>query len=77
MLILDQINVWFAFLTFTKSKVPSEPKAFYLRPLEKVPSDFEKPWYISIPVGIYTLNRMVASHYIFSGVHDVRVVRKE
>ena len=29
-------------LDFYKSKVPSEPKAFYLHPLEKVPSDFEK-----------------------------------
>ena len=43
MLILDPIDKCMVrILDFYKSKVPSEPKAFYLHPLEKVPSDFEK-----------------------------------
>ena len=43
MLILDPVDKCMVrILDFYKSKVPSEPKAFYLHPLEKVPSDFEK-----------------------------------
>ena len=53
-------------LDFFKSKIPGDPKAFYLRPLEKTRSDPDKPWFSNIPVGINTLNRIV--HKLFDGV---------
>ena len=44
MLILDPVDkCMVCILDFYKSRISSEPKAFYLRPLEKVPSHFEKP----------------------------------
>ncbi len=46
---------------FYRSKIPANPKAFYLRPLEKIPSDPDKPWFVNTPVGINTLNNLVRS----------------
>ena len=42
-----------------KKRVPQEPKAFYLRPLDKIPVDPDKPWFI-MPVSINTLNNVVS-----------------
>ena len=45
------------------SKLPTEAfeqDIFYLRPLENIPSDPEKPWYSSVPVGKNTLERKLA-----------------
>ena len=40
------------------TKLPATPKAFYLRPREKVPPG-DEPWYINVPVGINTLQKML------------------
>ena len=45
-------------LDFYLSKLPSESKAFYLRPLEKVPSD-DRSWYVNVPVGVNTLQSII------------------
>lgn len=42
-------------LDFYLSKVPDQPKAFYLRPLKEVPSQSHKPWFANVPVGVNTL----------------------
>ena len=42
-----------------KKRVPQEPKAFYLRPLDKIPVDSDKHWFINMPVSINTLNNVV------------------
>ena len=47
-------------LDFFKSKLPKDPKAVYLRPVEKVPSDPDKPWFVNVPVGVNTLNTIIA-----------------
>ena len=44
------------------SKLPAEAKAkdiFYVRPLEKMPSDDTKPWFTGVPVGRNKLSKMV------------------
>ena len=43
------------------SRLPSQPKAFYLRPFTQVPKCPEKPWFINVPVGVNTLNTVVAT----------------
>ena len=43
-----------------KRRVPQEPKAFYLCPLDKISVDPDKPWFINMPVGINTLNNVVS-----------------
>ena len=45
-------------LDFYFSKLPDEPVAFYLRPLQKVPAD-GKSWYVNVPCGINTLQSIV------------------
>ena len=43
-------------------KLPSDPKAFYLRPSSHNPTEHpEKDWFINVPVGVNTLNAVVAS----------------
>ena len=45
------------------SKLPQEAftqDVFYLRPLEKMPSDPNHPWYTNVPVGKNTLERKLA-----------------
>ena len=56
-------------LDFYFSKLPPDPKAFYVRPLSNIPDgekrplsnipDGEKPWYANVPVGINTLRNML------------------
>ena len=46
-------------LDFYLSKLPGGPKSFYLRPRDRAPEDDDAPWYISIPVGVNTLQAMV------------------
>ena len=43
-----------------KRRVPQEPKAFYLRPLDKIPVDPDKPWFVNMPVGINTLSNVMS-----------------
>ena len=42
-------------------KLPSEPKAFYLRPVSSIPKVPDKPWFINSPVGINTLNSILST----------------
>ena len=46
-------------LDFYISKLPQDPKSFYLRPLKSRPTDDTKPWYINVPVGVNTLKGML------------------
>ena len=46
-------------LDFYFMKLPSEPVAFYLRPLSKIPIDPEKVWYANVPIGVNTLRTMM------------------
>ena len=55
--ILGSENCFVKILDFYFSKLPPEPKAFYLRPHVKIPID--KPWYINVPVGINTLKSIL------------------
>lgn len=48
-------------LDFYLSKVPDQPKAFYLRPLKEVPSQSHKPWFANVPVGVNTLRLMMSN----------------
>jgi hypothetical protein len=45
-------------LDFYYSKLPPEPKAFYLRPLTKIEQG--KPWYANVPVGINNLRMFMS-----------------
>ncbi len=47
-------------LDFFRTKMPNEPRAFYLRPLEKTPTDPDKTWFVNTPVGVNTLNTVVS-----------------
>ena len=40
-------------------KLPPDPKAFYLRPLAKIPDDSSKPWFSNVSVGINTLRNIM------------------
>ena len=46
-------------IRFLFIKLPSEPVAFYLRPLSKIPIDPEKVWYANVPIGVNTLRTMM------------------
>ena len=46
-------------LDFYLTKLPSVAKAFYLRPLTKIPQDDTKPWYVNVAVGINTLQALL------------------
>jgi hypothetical protein len=46
-------------LDFYISKLPENPKSFYLRPLKDRPTDESKPWYANIPVGVNTMKGML------------------
>ena len=48
-------------LDLYRQKVPSQPKAFYLRPLTAVPKDPLKPWFINSPVGVNTLKNVMST----------------
>ena len=37
-----------------------EKDIFYVRPLDKIPSDPSAPWYTSVPIGHYTLDKKVS-----------------
>ena len=50
-------------------KLPSEPKAFYLRPVSSIPKDSDKPWFINSPVGINTLNSILSTISQQAGVN--------
>ena len=43
------------------SKVPQKPKAFYLCPLDFIPSDPFKTWFANTPVGVNTLRNVVSN----------------
>ena len=47
-------------LDFYFIKLPSEPVAFYLRPLSKIPIDPEKVWYANVPICVNTLRTMMS-----------------
>ena len=46
-------------LDFYISKLPEKPSAFYLRPLMKVPTESDKPWFANVPIGVNTLLTMM------------------
>jgi hypothetical protein len=46
-------------LDFYKTKIPADTKAFYIRPLQKVPADPNKSWFSNVPVGGNTLNTVM------------------
>ena len=46
-------------LDFYISKLPEKPKAFYLRPLTKVPIESDKPWFANVLIGVNTLRTMM------------------
>ena len=46
-------------LDFYFTKLPPDPKAFYLRPHTNRPLDSGKPWYINVPVGVNTLKTIL------------------
>ena len=48
-------------LDFYIARLPSNPKAFYLRPAASVPEDPMKPWYINVPVGINKFRNFLPS----------------
>ena len=53
-------------------KLPEEAKqkgGFYFTPLKKVPSDAEKPWFSSIPIGWNKLDRYVKEMFEEAGIH--------
>ena len=37
------------------SKLPSDAKAFYMQPLQKVPTDSASPWFTRCPIGVNPL----------------------
>jgi hypothetical protein len=41
------------------SKLPLQPKAFYMQPLSKVPDDLARPWYQSTAIGVNVLKNMM------------------
>ena len=45
-------------IDFYLSKLPEDPKAFYLRPRKNCPDD-GTAWYINVPVGVNTLKSML------------------
>ncbi len=47
-------------LDFYFSKLPENPKAFYLRPLTKVPSELDRPWFSNVPIGINTIRTIMS-----------------
>lgn len=46
-------------LDFYFDELPPDPKAFYLRPLAKIPDDSSKPCFSNVPVGINTLRNIM------------------
>ena len=50
------------------SKLPSNPKALYMQPLQAVPADQGKPWYKSTPMGVNTLKNMMPRVSEFAGL---------
>ncbi len=46
-------------LDFYISKLPKDPPGFYLRPLDKVPTSPDKPWYCKVRIGVNTLKNFL------------------
>ena len=50
------------------AKLPENPPAFYLRPLDKVPSSDDKPWYCKSRVGVNKLKTIITEISVEAGL---------
>lgn len=50
------------------SKLPKNPKAFYMQPMQRIDSDPTRPWYQVTPVGVNTLKNMMAKMSELAGL---------
>ena len=52
------------------SKLPSNPKAFYLQPLPEAPMDPGKSWYKTSPMGVNSLKMMMSRASELAGLRN-------
>ena len=61
-------------IDFYLSKLPEDPKAFYLRPCKHCPDD-GTAWYVNVPVGVNTLKSMLPNMSKMPvPVHIIRII---
>ena len=50
------------------SKLPRDSKAFYMQPLQAVPSDPQHPWYKAAPIGVNPVKNMLPKTLELAGL---------
>lgn len=52
------------------SKLPSDPKSYYMQPMQKIDHRFARPWYQVSPVGVNTLKNMMSRMSELAGLSN-------
>uniref|UniRef100_A0A1X7TEB6 Tyr recombinase domain-containing protein n=1 Tax=Amphimedon queenslandica TaxID=400682 RepID=A0A1X7TEB6_AMPQE len=52
------------------SKLPKNPKASYMQPMQRIDSDPTRPWYQITPIGVNTLKNMMAKMSELAGLSN-------